>query len=251
MKKKACQIIGMCLLLASSCSIAKNLPNDFVYLKNIAPSIIQDMRYAGHHNFVGRPIAGYHAATCVLTRRTAKQLAKVQQTLNQSGYSLKVYDCYRPQRAVNDFIAWSHNNDKRMKKEFYPRVAKKDFFKLGFVAAYSGHTRGSTVDLTIVALPAHKQATYKNNQTLTACFSPYIKRFKDNSINMGTGYDCMDDQAHARQKNIPKIAIKNRLLLRNLMKQYGFKPYNKEWWHFTLRREPHARTYFDFVIPKN
>jgi len=226
------------------------MPSSFVYLRQYDPSILQEVRYAGHHNFIGRPIAGYESNECILTKAAAIQLSKVQKELVQSGYSLKVYDGYRPQMAVNDFIQWSKDSkQQQMKAEFYPRVNKKDFFKLGYVAAKSSHSRGSTVDLTIIPLPILAQKAYHSGQKLTACYASYQQRFKDNSIDMGTGFDCMDKASHPLNKeDVSPTAYQNRMLLRNLMKKYGFAPYPKEWWHFTLIDEPYKNTYFNFPI---
>lgn len=225
------------------------IPHAFVYLHDIDPSIKQDIRYAGSHNFIGRPIAGYKKPQCILTRPTAQALGRVQQELLQSGLSLKVYDCYRPQRAVNDFIRWSRDpQDQMAKAEFYPKVDKSLFFKLGYVAAKSGHTRGSTVDLTIVRRNAPTTSKFQPAQQLTACFAPYLQRFRDQGIDMGTGFDCFDPRSHAYSKNINLVAYQHRVLLRRLMQKYGFKPYEKEWWHFTLAREPYPTRYFDFLV---
>ena len=180
-----------------------SLPSGFVYLKDIDPSIQQDIRYAGEHNFVGRPIKGYEKATCILTKPAAQALKKVQTDLRKKKLSLKVYDCYRPQMAVDDFYQWSKNaSDTKMKAEFYPNVDKSMLFNSGYIARYSGHTMGSTVDLTIVPVPAPKQATYTDGQKLQACYAPLNQRFKDNSIDMGTGFDCLDPHAHYAYKQI-------------------------------------------------
>ena len=225
------------------------LPNDFVYLKNIDSSIQQDIRYAGYHNFVGRPIDGYNVGECILTRRAAVALKAVQADLRKLGLELKVYDCYRPTRAVRDFMQWSKNpNDQIMKKEFYPNVNKKDFFKLGYVASQSGHSRGSTMDLTIVKTPLATQAHYKVGQPFNACTDDYIHRFHDNSIDMGTGFDCMDEKSHNDVKNISEIAYHNRMLLKHVMEKQGFVAYEPEWWHFTLKNEPYPNRYFDCEI---
>jgi D-alanyl-D-alanine dipeptidase len=226
------------------------IPSDFVYLSQYDPSILQDIRYAGYHNFVGRPIAGYETNECILTKAAARALSNVQKELLKSGYSLKVYDGYRPKMAVNDFIQWSRDpSQQQMKSEFYPNVDKKDFFKLGYVAARSGHSRGSTVDVTIVPIPTLSQTTYHQGQRLIACYAPYSQRFKDNSIDMGTGFDCMDAKSHPLNKTgIPLTAYQNRMLLRHVMEEHGFMPYSKEWWHFTLKNEPYPNTYFNFPI---
>lgn len=246
MKRLLLALIGFFNI--SACYSA-DLPSNFVYLHTIAPSIIQEMRYNSTHNFVGRPITGYHANSCILTKPAATALAKVQAELKKSGLSLKVYDCYRPQRAVNDFIAWSKKaQEQTMKTEFYPNVNKADFFKLGYVAEKSGHTRGSTVDLTIVPLPQPKQADFHSGQALQQCTAVYDKRFNDNSIDMGTGFDCLDPHAHFTSDGITLVAKHNRALLREVMEKYGFAPYINEWWHFTLANEPFPDQYFDFEV---
>lgn len=237
------------LLLFCMMNMAFGLPQGFVYLKDVAPTIQQEMRYVGYHNFVGRPIKGYVTPECILTTKTAQQLALVQNELKKSGLSLKVYDCYRPTMAVHDFMIWSKNpNQQEMKAEFYPRVNKKDVFQLGYVAEKSGHSRGSTMDLTIVKLPAASEPIYHPGQKLVSCFAPYSKRYRDNSIEMGTGFDCLDELAYPLNQTISPVAKKNRMLLRNIMMKYGFVPYEKEWWHFTLQNEAYPNTYFNFLV---
>jgi D-alanyl-D-alanine dipeptidase len=135
-----------------------------------------------------------------------------------------------------------------MKLEFYPRVDKKDFFNLGYVAEKSKHTSGSTVDLTLVALPAKYQRNYHRGEMLTNCYAPYHQRFGDNSIDMGTGYDCFDTLSNPNNPTIGTVAFNNRQLLQTLMVKYGFAPYPYEWWHFTLRTEPHADKSFNFPV---
>lgn len=247
MRKKLFFIV-VTVILFSSMVQANGLPNGFVYLRNIDPTIEQDMRYASYHNFVGHPIQGYNADECILTLPAATALAKIQKILRQKNYSLKVYDCYRPQQATNDFIRWSRQvNQQQMKTEFYPRVDKKNFFKLGYVAAQSNHTHGSTVDLTIVSTRDTYREKYLG-QTLVSCFADYDKRFHDGSIDMGTGYDCMDERAHGDSKNVNQLAQKNRFFLRGLMEQYGFVSYPKEWWHFTLKNQSWSNVFFNFSI---
>lgn len=225
------------------------LPNGFVYLKDVDPSIIQDIRYAGDHNFVGRPIKGYQEPTCILSKQAAEALKNVQTQLRKQNMSLKVYDCYRPQMASDDFYAWSQKPDQaQMKKEFYPEVDKSDLFKMGYIAKRSEHSSGSTMDVTIVPIPTPKQPTYTKGQTLVACFAPYNQRFKDNSIDMGTGYDCLDFRADTWYKRISQRAQANRTMLRSLMVKNGFKPYAKEWWHFTLKNQPYSGQAFNFPV---
>ena len=225
------------------------LPSGFVYLQDIDSTILSDMRYAGRHNFVGRQIHGYEKRRCILTIDAAKALSAVQKELQQSSLSLKVYDCYRPTEAVSDFVAWSKlPHQEEMKAEFYPAINKADFFKLGYVSEQSGHSRGSTVDLTIVHIPYLPQPNYRPGQPLVNCTAPYLERYRDNTVDMGTGYDCMDERSHTASADINIVAKQNRALLREIMMKYGFTPYDKEWWHFTLKSEPFPDTYFNFKV---
>lgn len=202
-----------------------SLPAGFVYLDEFEPSIEQDIKYFSHDNFIGRPIAGYEAPKCILTEQAALALREVQKRLLQTGLGLKVFDGYRPQAAVDDFIAWSEDiKDQKMKREFYPRVNKADFFILNYLAKKSGHTRGSTVDLTIIHL-------------------------RDKSaMNMGTPFDFLDEESHPFTDLVSKVARNNRLFFRDLMLENGFSGVDTEWWHFTLKNEPFPDTYFNFPV---
>ena len=226
------------------------LPNEFVYLHDIAPSIIEEMRYAGNNNFVGKPIPGYRQARCVLTRAAALKLKNVQTVALTRGYSLKVYDCYRPQMAVNAFYLWSEDpNDTRMKQWFYPHEPKNKLFNQGYIAQYSGHSRGSTVDITLVNM--HQKQNAKSKQALfgaSACPNPVKNDDRHPSIDMGTPFDCFDKSAHVFYNGLNHEQRKNRILLRHLMMQQGFIPYSKEWWHFSLSNEPYPHTYFNFPV---
>ena len=225
------------------------IPERFVDVQEVVPSLQLDIRYFGPHNFIGERIDGYLAPKCLLTREAAAALARVQRDLSPFSLSLKIYDCYRPQRAVDHFVAWAKNTgDVRTKGEFYPTVDKKDLFSGGYIATKSGHSRGSTVDLTIVALPAAQPAPYRPGDQLRACYLPAEQRFRDNGLDMGTGYDCFHELSHSANKKIGEKQRINRLLLKTLMEKQGFKDYEKEWWHFTLADEPFAQTYFNFVI---
>lgn len=224
-------------------------PADFVALQDVDPTILQEIRYFTAHNFTGDPVEGYLAPMCILTRPAAEALARAQQDFVERGYALKVYDCYRPQRAVDDFVAWAENvNDRRMMAEFYPRVDKSVLFDDGYIAQRSGHSRGSTVDLTLVALPAITPPPYVPGQPLVDCTAPQSLRFADNSIDMGTGFDCFDPLAHTMNPLIEGDKHKNRLLLTEGLARQGFVNYDKEWWHFTYQPEPYPDTFFDFPI---
>lgn len=198
------------------------------------------MRYASDDNFVGHPIDGYDRNRCILTQKAAIQLAKLQQKMKEKGLGLKVYDCYRPKRAVRDFMRWSRNSNKRMKSYYYPREYKRLLFQKGYIAAYSAHSRGSTVDITLVSQHS------KMKKGVPTCYSN--QREQDGSLDMGTNFDCLDVSSHYAAKDISQEAQDNRVLLRKMMKKVGFRPYNKEWWHFTLRNEPYPRQYFNFIV---
>ncbi len=226
-------------------------PDEFVALDRVDPTILHDIRYAGRHNFVGRRIHGYRDPICVLTRPAAEALAEAQEGLRARGYSLKVYDCYRPQTAVDDFVGWARRlHDDRMKREFYPRVDKSELFADGYIAARSGHSRGSTVDLTLVALPAASQPDWQPSMGLVPCFAPYDQRFPDNTVDMGTGYDCFDTLSHTLDPRIGGEARRNRLLLKRALEGAGFSNYPNEWWHYTLDDEPFPNRYFDFPVAR-
>jgi len=226
-----------------------NLLSGFTYLDEVDPSIIQEMRYLGNHNFIGRPILGYYVPRCILTVEAAEALAKVQAELKQYSMSLKVYDCYRPQKAVDSFVAWAKDlNDTKTRKEFYPKVDKTNLFKDGYIAEKSGHSRGSTMDLTIVPLPIPKQTEYRGGEPLFECYLPVDKRFKDNTLDFGTGFDCFDPFAHTANQEVGSLQKRNRLMLKSMMEKNGFKNLAEEWWHYTLRNEPYPDRYFDFDV---
>ena len=232
-------------------------PEEFVVLQDIAASILADIRYITPHNFTGEPVDGYREPLCILTRPAAEALLRAQQDFLEDGYTLKVYDCYRPQRAVNDFVAWAENlADQRMKAEFYPRVDKSVLFDDGYIAERSGHSRGSTLDVTLVPLSAAggAAASYIPGQPLVDCAAPQGLRFPDDSIDMGTGFDCFDTLANTADPRIGGDQAKNRLLLLLGLQRQGFVNYDKEWWHFTYAPasvgEPYPDTYFDFPVER-
>ncbi|MEV6295549.1 M15 family metallopeptidase [Streptomyces sp. NPDC051896] len=224
-------------------------PKDFVALRTVDPTIVQEMRYFTPHNFVGERIDGYEQPMCILTRPAAEALHKAQLTLLRKGYTLKVYDCYRPQRAVNHFVRWAKDlDDQAMKGEFYPNVDKTRLFADGYIAEKSGHSRGSTMDLTIVKLPARPTRPYHPGQPLVPCFAPKEERFPDNSVDMGTGFDCFDTLAHTLDPRIQGEQRANRLLLKSTLENLGFVNLAEEWWHYTYKPEPYPDTYFDFPV---
>jgi D-alanyl-D-alanine dipeptidase len=215
-------LIAACTATAPS---EQTLPQGFVDAANAAPGLVVDMRYAGSRNFVGRPIAGYDAPRCVLTREAAFALAAVQRDLAVSGRGLKVFDCYRPARAVADFAAWARDlDDQAMKQEYYPNVDKTQLFALGYIAERSGHSRGSTVDVTLIDLSTGAE------------------------LDMGTSYDLFDPRSWPSDTSVSAEAQANRRALQEVMVAHGFRPLREEWWHFTLNGEPRPDTYFDFPV---
>ncbi|MTK02231.1 M15 family metallopeptidase [Micromonospora sp. CP22] len=224
----------------------------FVVLSDVDHRILADIRYATAHNFVGRRIAGYQEPVCLLTARAAEALRAVQEAALAVGRSLKVYDCYRPQRATEDFIDWTGQpGQDSMKTEFYPRVAKTQLVERGYLGAPSAHSRGSTVDLTLVDLPAPEPTRYEPDQPLVACTAEPGQRFGDTSVDMGTGFDCFDPLSHVEADRVSATARRNRQQLRQLMVDGGFVGYDQEWWHFRYRDEPWPDTYFDLPVARS
>ncbi|WP_046507213.1 M15 family metallopeptidase [Streptomyces odonnellii] len=224
-------------------------PREFVALRTVAPTIIQEMRYPTPHNFLGEPVDGYQQPTCILTRSTARALRHAQHRLLRKGYSLKVYDCYRPQRAVDHFVRWAKDlQDERMKAEFYPRVDKSRLFEDGYIAEKSGHSRGSTVDLTLVKLPALPTRPNIPGEELAPCYGPKAERFPDNSVDMGTGFDCFDTLSHTDDPRVQGEQRASRQLLKTTLAEAGFTNLPEEWWHFTHKPEAFPDTYFDFPV---
>lgn len=201
------------------------LPKGFVYVNDIIPDLDVELRYNTENNFVGKRVDGYHSNKLILTKRTALALKEVQEELQNKNFCLKIYDGYRPQQAVNHFMRWARDfNDTIKKQVFYPKVKKRNLFKAGYIATRSGHSRGSTVDLTIV-----------NGNT-------------GEPIDMGSAFDFFGEVSWVNYQNITEQQKLNRQLLKNVMSKCGFRNYSKEWWHFTLRHEPFPNTYFDFSI---
>ena len=228
------------------------LPDGFVRLRDVAPSVAQEMRYTTAYNFVGTPIDGYLAPECILTEPAARALAGVARALRADGLGLKVYDCYRPQTAVTHFARWTGVPDESMKRAFYPDEPKGRLFSRGYIATRSGHSRGSTVDLTLVRLPAQDAVLTRfpdpADGPLPRCDGPAGERLDERDLDMGTAYDCLSPAAATASGAVSAPARRNRERLRTAMSEGGFRNYAKEWWHFTLRGEPHRGTYFDFPV---
>ncbi|ALO46669.1 M15 family metallopeptidase [Pseudohongiella spirulinae] len=242
--------LGILLLVQmAACSNDEPYPPEgFSSIAELDASIELDIRYIGNNNFLGRPVAGYEGAACILSTPAASALVQVQRSANEQGYSLKIYDCFRPQQAVDNFVRWAADaDDVVMKASMYPSVPKEELFSRGYIAERSGHSRGSTVDLTLVPLGTH--------QPQLDPFAPWdcrasdeALRFPDNSIDMGTSYDCFDVLSHTAHPAISAQAMANRLLLKELMEAAGFENYENEWWHYTLQDEPFPDTFFDFPV---
>ena len=219
--------IGCLLAIAFShpASAQQRRPEGFVDASTVVQNLAVEMRYFGSKNFVGRPVDGYEASVCLLTRQAATALANVARDLAKQGLGLKVFDCYRPARAVAHFVRWARDlRDVAGKAEFYPDVDKRTLFRDGYIAAYSGHSRGSTVDLTLVRLA------------------------DGSALDMGTPFDLFSPRSAPSDPSVGLEARKNRALLAQAMRRGGFYAYGKEWWHFTLRGEPFPSTYFDFPV---
>ncbi len=199
--------------------------SDFVLLTDVVPDAILEIRYYSTYNFVGERIDGYEEPLAFLTKEAADALKEVSDDLMQQGYRLKIYDAYRPQMAVTHFMNWAlDTDDVRMKNYFYPELEKNTLFPQGYIAEHSGHSRGSTVDLTLFDMETEKE------------------------VDMGGTFDYFGELSHPDYKGITDEQYTNRMILRNAMIKHGFKPLEEEWWHFTLENEPYPDTYFTFPI---
>ncbi|WP_405112569.1 M15 family metallopeptidase [Paenibacillus sp. FSL K6-1217] len=202
-----------------------NLPGGFVYLDEVIPSAQYEIRYYSENNFTGTKVDGYKAPLAIFTKTAAAALKKVSEDLEQKGYILRIYDAYSPQQAVNHFVRWSQDAaDLKMKPQYYPKLDKRNLFKLGFIAKKSGHSRGSTIDLTL----AHRST--------------------GKLVDMGSPYDFFGEISYYNTTLISSTQHESRKLLKDAMTKQGFKPYVKEWWHFTLIKEPYPKQYFNFPV---
>jgi zinc D-Ala-D-Ala dipeptidase len=234
------------MLLARTATAQSGLPPGFVYLRDVEASIGQEMRYAGRDNFVGRPLPGYEAPECVLQRDVALALKRVQASVAASGLALKVYDCYRPTRAVHSMAVWA--NDGRgdgATKRFFPKLHKSSLFGLGYIAFRSQHSSGIAVDLTLVERSTPAAAPFDPAAPYGACSAPAAERSPDNSVDMGTGYDCFDPASHTHSNAISAEQRRRRRLLVGAMAAEGFRNYHREWWHYSYGS---ARGAHDFPI---
>ena len=222
-------IILLCMLNISS-GYAQLSPNDssgFVVLDDVLPEIMVEMRYYTNYNFTGDKIRGYEEPVALVTKETAVALQGVLKELAPLGYTLKVYDAYRPQMAVDHFVEWARDvNDTRMKSYFYPEENKANLFAHGYIASRSGHSRGSTVDVTL-----------------------YDVR-NDCDVDMGGTFDYFGYRSYPDYPNLTEQQRKNRNLLRSVMQNHGFHGIDTEWWHFTLNNEPYPHDYFNFAVKR-
>ena len=218
------RIFIIIILIFYSTSFNNNLEAGFVYLNDIDDSIVVNLKYYSSENFTGQFVEGYHSNNAILTKESALALSNAQDDFNKLGYSLILYDAYRPQRAVDFFIQWSKNlNDTINKRIYYPNIKKSELFELGYIAYKSGHSRGSTVDVSLVEISTNKV------------------------LDMGTIFDYFGVESHTFFDDISEKQKSNRLILYEIMSNNGFKNYSKEWWHFTLENEPY-KEYFDFLV---
>jgi D-alanyl-D-alanine dipeptidase len=228
---------------------AQALPGGFVHLRDIEPGIIQDMRYATSNNFVGKPLRGYDAAECVVKREVALALKNIQQELAKQKLSLKMFDCYRPERAVADMVVWSRNGKETpAERRFNPAFRKADLFRLGYIATRSGHSMGAALDLTLVDLTADNSVKFDAGKAYADCTAPVEARAPEGSVDMGTGYDCSDVKSHTAAASITPAQRRWRNVLVAAMARQGFVNYSKEWWHFSLPGV--GRQAYDFPIAR-
>ena len=213
------------ILFLQTVIFSQTLPEGFSYMKDVAPTITSELRYCSNNNFLGVSVNGYNEDVLITSTKTAKALKKIQIELSKQKLGLKIFDAYRPQTAVNHFVKWARKvNDTIKKQEYYPELNKRNLFRLGYISTKSGHSRGSSVDLTIIDLETEKE------------------------FDMGSPYDFFGNISHITYNNITDKQKENRKKLREIMSKNGFRPYKNEWWHFTLRNEPFPKTYFDFPI---
>ena len=208
------------------CSLTfAQLPKGFVYAKDIIPDLAKELRYCTENNFVGEAIDGYNKPVVIMTLQTAIALKKVQVLLKEDGFGLKIYDAYRPQQAVNQFVRWAKvESDTLMKQQYYPDIDKNRLIPNGYIASKSRHSSGSTLDLTIINLSTGEE------------------------LDMGSHYDFFGQKSWVKAPHLEKMHRKNRDLLQKVMKKNGFRNYMQEWWHFTLKGEPFKNQYFDFLV---
>lgn len=220
----------------------------FVLVTSIHPHIQLSPRYALSENFMGYPFVGYNDPILFLTKEAAQALHHVQEEVSKEGFNLAIYDAYRPQRTVDSFSKWALDlDDDEMKDFYYPRMDKKDLFEKGFIAKKSSHSRGSTVDLTLIH--KSKEITLPPQKVTRTLKDGFAFTFLDDgTVDMGSHFDLFDEASFHNSPLVEDAAQKNRVYLRQVMMRHGFKDYEKEWWHYTLINDPYPTTYFDFPV---
>ena len=248
MKSIRAAALAICGLALISCSAGRNVHGTsidgagyFVNITDVVPDVILEIRYYSTYNFVGSRIDGYEEPTALLTREAADSLKAVNDELRKMGYGLKIYDAYRPQKAVDHFVRWASDiADTSMKRSFYPDVDKSLLFEQEYIMEKSGHTRGSTVDLTLFRISDGKDVD------MGAVFDWFgVESHPDFCGNPQTGEDL---GGSGSSRTITAEQFANRMILRRAMLRHGFKPLDSEWWHFTLGDEPFPDTYFTFPV---
>jgi zinc D-Ala-D-Ala dipeptidase len=239
------------LLAVAPASARDMLAPGFVYLRDVDSSITQDIRYATHNNFTGHPLPGYSAPECVLRREAAEALKRVQADLARQNLGLKVYDCYRPIRASGAMTAWAHDgNDDAATRRFYPALHKRSLLTLGFIAARSRHSTGTAIDLTLVRLPVARAPRFDPTARYGPCTGPADQRAPDNSVDMGTSFDCFDTRSYGANTSIAPEQRQWRLVLQSAMRRHGFANYFREWWHYSFYGAPEPRAYDFSITPR-
>ena len=240
--------VAALFIFASAPAWTQSLPPGFVTLRGIDPSIRQDMRYAGKDNFTGHPLPGYERGECILQRPAALALQRVQADLAPHNLALKVYDCYRPTRAVAAMARWAADpHSTPDTSRYYPRIDKYNLFALGYISAYSAHSRGVAVDLTIMPLDALPRQAFDANAHYGACSGPAATREPDDSIDMGTSFDCFDTKSQTNAPDLTADQRTQRDILVRAMTRHGFKNYAREWWHFSYYAADPRQAY-DFPV---
>jgi zinc D-Ala-D-Ala dipeptidase len=243
----AIAIAGLLLMQVADAKAGEGgLPAELVRLREVGPDIVQDIRYAGSFNFTGHPVPGYLAPECILWRPAAEALARAQQKLAAEGYGLKVYDCYRPVRAVLAFAAWSQSpGQDAMRPVFYPSFEKSSLFELGYIARRSKHSRAIAVDIGLVRKGEPDRPT---PQHAGACSGPFADRAGESSLDFGTAFDCFSPASATDARGISQAARANRDRLRTALAREGFKNYAAEWWHFEFNRPDAPQAPYDVFV---
>lgn len=240
-------IIAVTFNVPLTSSFPTKLPRGFVYIKDVDASIIENMRYYTSENFIGKRLDGYLGKDLILTKVAAKALSNVQQELRKDGYSLVVYDAYRPQETVDQFVRWAKDvGDQSTKEKYYPNIDKEIVLKAGYITKTSGHSRGSTVDLTIIKLGEKVKNITSERRVLKD--GSIITYLNDGTVDAGSSFDLFDRASHHDSEIIDKKYLEMRNLLRSAMRKHGFYEFDKEWWHYTLENEPFPTTFFNFPI---